>query len=65
MDMAAELVSFREVDEMVGEPVFEVGGVSGVAYGTGVDCSRADIIFAVWWKIKRRGKLRYWYYLSV
>jgi hypothetical protein len=57
MDMAAGSVSFSDEDDIEGEPVFEIGGVSGVAYGTGVDCSRADIMFAVWWNIKRKSQI--------
>jgi hypothetical protein len=54
MDMAAGSTSFSEEEDIEGEPVLEIGGVSGVEYGTGVDCSRADIMFAVWCNIKRK-----------
>jgi hypothetical protein len=47
IDMAAGAESFSEVDEMDGDAVFDIGGVSGVVYGTGVDCSIVCIMIAV------------------
>ena len=47
IDMAAGLVSSREVDETDGDAVFDIGGVSGVVYGTGADCSKVCNMIAV------------------
>lgn len=38
MDMAGDIALFNEADETEGEPVLEVGGVSGVVYCAGVGC---------------------------
>lgn len=49
MDMAGATASFNGVEEMAGEPVLEMGGVSGDVYWTGAACvgSTACIMFVV------------------